>query len=80
MRTDHVTDRATGPRAADPADVLGWRQRQLVAAGFDGPLAARLVGTPGIDLHALLDLVDRGCPPELAVRILDPLTDPDPRS
>jgi hypothetical protein len=27
----------------------------------------------GFDLHALLELVERGCEPELAVRILAPL-------
>jgi hypothetical protein len=26
-----------------------------------------------MDLHALLELVDRGCPPALAARILAPL-------
>jgi hypothetical protein len=28
-----------------------------------------------IDVHAVLDLVDRGCPAELAARILAPLDD-----
>ena len=32
-----------------------------------------LAGTPSVDLHALLQLVDRGCSPELATRILSPL-------
>jgi hypothetical protein len=36
-------------------------------------LALSLATTPGIDLHALLELVDRGCPPELAARILSPV-------
>jgi hypothetical protein len=30
-----------------------------------------------IDLHELLELVDAGCPPELAARILSPLDDAD---
>ena len=30
-----------------------------------------------MDLHALLELVDRGCPPRLAVRILAPITRPE---
>ena len=46
-------------------------------AGFDTPAARRLGRGSAYDLHALLELVDRGCPPELAVRILAPL-DPDP--
>jgi hypothetical protein len=29
--------------------------------------------TPAVDVHALLQLVDRGCPPELAARILSPI-------
>jgi len=28
---------------------------------------------PAYDLHALIELVERGCPPALAVRILAPL-------
>jgi hypothetical protein len=51
--------------------------RRLRAAGFAGPLAQRLAATPDIDLHALLELVDRGCPPALAARILAPLNWPD---
>ena len=45
----------------------------LVTAGFDDDLATRLAGESDLDLHALLELVDRGCSPHLAVRILAPL-------
>jgi hypothetical protein len=54
----------------DWAGVTGWRLHRLLDAGFPLALGTRLVALPGMDLHALLDLVDRGCPPELAVRIL----------
>jgi hypothetical protein len=54
-------------------DVIGWRRRRLLDAGFPRRLALSLAATPGIDLHALLELVDRGCPPELAARILSPV-------
>jgi hypothetical protein len=57
------------------SDVEAWRLRRLVDAGFPLPLALDLATTPGVDLHALLDLVDRGCRPELAARILAPLDD-----
>jgi hypothetical protein len=57
------------------SDVEAWRLRRLVDAGFALPLALELATTPGTDLHALLALVDRGCPPELAARILAPLDD-----
>ena len=56
-----------------PVDVVEWRRCRLVEAGFDEALARRIAADPAMDVHALLDLVDRGCPPELAVRILAPL-------
>ncbi len=54
-------------------DVVGWRQRQLIEAGFGAALAAALARDPHYDLHALIELAERGCPPELAARILAPL-------
>jgi hypothetical protein len=54
-----------------PADVVEWRTCRLLEHGFPAALAARLARDP-VDLHALLELVDRGCPPELAARILAP--------
>lgn len=64
--------------AAAPRDTLEeWRRRRLIAAGFDAQLAAGLTNS-GVDLHELLVLVDRSCPPELAARILAPLDRPAP--
>jgi hypothetical protein len=54
-------------------DVERWRRATLRRAGFEPRLAARVAGAGGFDLHELLALVDRGCPPELAVRIVAPL-------
>ena len=53
-------------------EVVVWRREQLVHAGFPLPRAARLAKDPGYDLHGLIELVERGCPPELAIRILAP--------
>lgn len=53
-------------------DVLAWRLCWLLDVGFDSRLAERLAAS-AVDLHALLELVDRGCPPALAARILAPL-------
>ena len=50
-----------------------WRAECLRSGGFDAALAERLAGDTAFDLHALLELVDRGCPPHLAARILAPL-------
>jgi hypothetical protein len=41
--------------------------------GFSPPLAARIAGDPRYDLHALIELAERGCDPELAARILAPV-------
>ena len=63
----------TGLRHGDNAAVRAWRREQLVAAGFEREHAQRLAQDGRWDLHALLELVDRGCPPPLAERILAPL-------
>ena len=63
----------TRTRDSEAKAVAVWRRQQLSAAGFDTPKAEALGRNPSVDLHALLDLVDRGCPPRLAVRILAPL-------
>lgn len=55
--------------------MVAWRTERLVAAGFERELARSLAADGAVDLHALLELVDRGCPPELAARILAPLDD-----
>jgi hypothetical protein len=59
-----------------PADVLAWRSDLLRQAGCEPGLAWQLAADGAIDLHDLLNLIDRGCPPELAARILAPLDRP----
>ncbi len=56
--------------------VTEWRRRRLERAGFEPSQADALARDRRVDLHAVLELLDRGCPPELAARILAPL---DPR-
>ena len=60
------------------ADWVVWRSRRLVAAGFAPRLAGRLARDGRIDVHALLELTDRGCPPHVAARIVAPLDDEPP--
>lgn len=45
----------------------------MLRAGFTHQLASELAADPRFDLHAALELVDRGCPPHLAARILAPI-------
>jgi hypothetical protein len=61
------------PTQADEEQVVAWRREQLVEAGFSLPLAARVASESRYDLHALIELAEHGCDPELAVRILAPL-------
>ena len=56
-------------------EVVRWRREQLTESGFPLSLAARLAEDAGYDLHALIELAERGCRPELAVRIVAPLDD-----
>ena len=57
-----------------PVDVVAWRSCRLREAGFPLTLADALAGQH-VDLHALLQLVDAGCAPDLAARILSPADD-----
>ena len=47
-----------------------WRAEELLRAGFDPAAAAELAARLDVDLHSATELVDRGCPPELALQIL----------
>lgn len=60
-------------RAPTQNPVVAWRTELLRESGFPDDLAGRVAGEPSYDVHAVLDLIDRGCPPELAARILAPI-------
>jgi hypothetical protein len=47
-----------------------WRTAELMRVGFPGDDAVRLAARLDVDLHEAIELVQRGCSPELAVRIL----------
>jgi hypothetical protein len=56
-----------------PDDIASWRRDVLLRAGVDPTAADGLAADGRVDLHDLLALIDRGCPPHLAARILAPL-------
>ena len=66
MRIEATVDGDTG-------DVVRWRCELLLRSGFPARLAAAVSRDGGYDVHRLLELVERGCPAELAVRIVAPL-------
>ncbi len=67
-----MTPPRTQPEGS-PSGIAAWRQARLELAGLEGPAASVLARQAGVDLHALLDLIDRGCPPHLAARICAPI-------
>jgi hypothetical protein len=69
--------RASHPDLNDIADggLARWRRLRLEQAGFEPGLAQELAVDTRYDLHAVLELIDRGCPAPLAARILAPIDD-----
>jgi hypothetical protein len=59
--------------SAKPDRVVAWRIERLRDAGFPARLAETLARDTRYDVHALLELTDRGCAAELAARILAPI-------
>jgi hypothetical protein len=47
-----------------------WRLEALGRAGYDAEAAAVLAASHDVDLHRAVDLLERGCPADLALQIL----------
>lgn len=69
----HVDMRITVATEREREEVSAWRRTQLLRSGFPQRLAARVAHDGRYDLHRLIELVEHGCPPGLALRILAPL-------
>jgi hypothetical protein len=50
--------------------VTAWRACELLKAGYEPLVAVELAEHSEVDLHLALELVERGCTPELAAKIL----------
>jgi hypothetical protein len=50
--------------------IEAWRLEELRRAGYSPDAATVLAARHDIDLHTATDLVARGCPPDIALRIL----------
>jgi hypothetical protein len=61
------------PKRRRGLEVVNWRQLELEQFGFPRSLAARVARDERYDLHQLIEFVQQGCAPSLAVRILSPL-------
>jgi hypothetical protein len=58
------------PVNAESERVERWRAEALERAGYGADAAQELAARPDIDLHRAIELVEAGCTPELALRIL----------
>jgi hypothetical protein len=47
-----------------------WRAEELERAGYSHRAAERLAARQDVDLHQAVRLLERGCSPELALKIL----------
>jgi hypothetical protein len=47
-----------------------WRAEELERAGYEPRAAGRLAVRHDVDLHTAVELLERGCPADLALRIL----------
>jgi hypothetical protein len=47
-----------------------WRTEELERAGYSHRAAGRLAARHDVDLHLAIRLLERGCAPDLALRIL----------
>jgi len=47
-----------------------WRTEELERAGYSRRAAGRLAARHDVDLHQAVRLLERGCSPELALKIL----------
>ena len=65
------TDFQAGPTTPDEDTIVHeWRLRQFRLLGFAERDAFALARRPDVDLECVRSLIGKGCPPEVAVRIV----------
>ena len=47
-----------------------WRAEELERAGYELSAAAVLAASSDVDLHLAIELLERGCPQDVAMQIL----------
>lgn len=66
MALEHVAEHAS----SELERVEAWRASELIRAGYPTDAALELAARADIDLHDAVQLLARGCAPQLAARIL----------
>jgi hypothetical protein len=65
-----ATTTETNVRPTEQELVERWRAGELERAGYPDDVAAELAMRPDVDLHRAVELLAKGCTPELAAQIL----------
>lgn len=65
-----TTAQLTDLESPEATQVLRWRLRTLLEAGYLYGDALKLAMTGDVDLHAATSLIGRGCPSALGAQIL----------
>jgi hypothetical protein len=60
----------TNIRPSEQELVEQWRAQELERAGYPEAVASELATRPDVDLHRAVELLKKGCTPELAADIL----------
>ena len=58
------------PSESEQQRIERWRSDMLERAGYSSDDAAELATRADVDLHQAMALLENGCPPEVALRIL----------
>jgi hypothetical protein len=61
---------AANPITEERDRVESWRREELERAGYPPDAAAKLAARDDVDLRRAISLLEHGCTPELALRIL----------
>ena len=60
----------TNVRQTEQELVESWRATELERAGYPPAVAAELAARMDVDLHLAVEMLTKGCSPELALNIL----------
>jgi hypothetical protein len=58
------------PQETEQQRIERWRAEMLERAGYGAGEAAQLAARHDVDLHHAMGLLEQGCPPDIALRIL----------
>lgn len=70
QRESEMTATETTRPETEVERIERWRRQELERAGYPADAAAEIAGRLDVDLHQAVQLLQRGCPADIATRIL----------